>query len=119
MICKVCNHQNEESISHCSRCHSLLTDLVKRDQDNRTAYAIRILSYIMISFGTIMAIFLPYDTNYNGTYDFLLLVKLLVLTCVVSLLLFGYAEIIDKLHRSEKHHQDIVKLLEKKIEDKL
>jgi len=114
MICEVCKYDNEESVSHCSQCHSVLVKTESVNEDNKIAYSIKFFTYIFISIGLLLGIFLPLDSGYNGSYDFVLMLKICFLVIVTSLFTLGFAEIVDKLHRSENHQKQILELLKDK-----
>jgi len=115
--CDNCKHENEDELTHCEKCNSIfileerITNGLPTDK-NKIASFIKIIAYLIISVGLILAFVLPYNTSYNGSYDYLLLIKILSITVIVVTLLLGFAEIISKLHISEIHQRKIIELLD-------
>lgn len=118
-VCKICGFENVDVAEICNKCNANLmeqeSDSFKNEtqiESNRIASFIKILSTVVLGLGLFAAIFVPAGTSaYYGSYDFGAMFTMIFSALVAFAGLRGFAEIIEKLHRSEIHQKAIYELL--------
>jgi len=118
-VCKICGFENVDVAEICNKCNRNLMEQESESfeketqhENNKIASFIKVLSIVVLGFGLFAAIFIPAGTSaYYGSYDFGAMFTMTFSALVAFAGLRGFAEIIEKLHRSEIHQKAIYELL--------
>ncbi|MBI9011472.1 MAG: hypothetical protein JEZ08_04520 [Clostridiales bacterium] len=119
IVCKICGFENYDVAEICNKCNCNLKEQVgesfnkeNKVENNKIASFIKALSIVILGFGLFAAVIVPAGTSTNyGSFDFGAMVTMIFSALLAFAGLRGFAEIIEKLHRSEIHQKGIHELL--------